>query len=54
MVLGQATGTAAALAVEENVAPRNVDVKTLQRNLLKEGFYLGDETRLKALGLSMR
>ena len=54
MVLGQATGTAAALAVQEHVIPRNVEVKALQRSLLKEGFYLGDETRLRELGLSTR
>jgi hypothetical protein len=52
MLLGQATGTAAALAAEQSASPRHVDVKALQRKLLGEGFYLGDEARLKELGLA--
>ena len=52
MHLGESTGTAAAIAVKEGVQPRDLDVKKLQRELLKQGFYLGDETRLAELGLS--
>lgn len=52
MQLGQATGVAAAMAVHDNVTPRNLDVKKLQRHLLEQGFYLGEPARLTALGLS--
>ena len=51
MMLGAATGTAAALAVREGVSPRQLDVKKLQRELLRQGVYLGDEARLAELGL---
>jgi hypothetical protein len=51
MVLGQAAGTAAALAASGGVTPKHLDVKKLQRELLKQGFYLGDEQRLTELGL---
>jgi len=50
-VMGQACGTAAALAARQGVSPKEVDVKQLQRLLLEAGFYLGDEARLKELGL---
>jgi hypothetical protein len=50
--MGQAGGTAAALAVKQGVQPRNLDVKALQRKLLEAGFYLGDESRLRELGLA--
>ncbi|NWG13970.1 MAG: FAD-dependent oxidoreductase [Acidobacteria bacterium] len=49
--MGQAGGTAAALAVRKNVRVRDLNVKELQVQLLKEGFYLGDEARLRELGL---
>ena len=52
MLLGEAAGTAAALAVKGGVQPRNLDVRTLQRDLLKQGFNLGEPERLKALGLA--
>lgn len=51
MTLGNAVGTAAALTVKENVMPKVLEVKKLQKELLKQGFYLGDESRLKKLGL---
>lgn len=51
MVLGQATGTAAALAAREGITPKKLDVRKLQRELLKQGFFLGDENRLEELGL---
>jgi len=31
--------------------PRNVDIKAPQRTLIKHGVYLGEEERLKELGL---
>ena len=51
MILGQATGTAAALAAKDGVTPRNLDIKRLQKALLQQGLYLGDERRLVELGL---
>ena len=50
-VMGQAGGTAAALAAASNVPPRELDVKELQGRLLDTGFHLGDRARLKELGL---
>ncbi len=52
MALGNAVGTAAALAVREGVTPKKLDFRKLQKELLKQGFYLGDDSRLKELGLS--
>ena len=49
--LGQATGTAAALAAQAGIDPADVDIKALQKILLGEGFYLGDANRLEQLGL---
>ena len=39
--MGEAAGTAAALAVRDGVAPRALDVPTLQQALLGQGAYLG-------------
>jgi hypothetical protein len=38
--MGEAAGTAAALAVRQGVAPRKVDSKLLQKTLLKQGAAL--------------
>jgi hypothetical protein len=51
MVLGQAVGTAAAIAALDNSAPKSVDIKKVQRRLVSDGIYLGDEERLQELGL---
>jgi FAD-dependent oxidoreductase family protein len=40
-VMGQAAGTAAALAIRANVRPRDLNVKTLQARLEADGAYLG-------------
>jgi len=40
MALGQAAGTAAALAVRHKVSPRNLDVSILQKRLLEQGAKL--------------
>jgi len=52
MVLGQATGVAAAVAVQRDETPRNVNVRQIQSELVKQGLFLGDEQRLKGLGLA--
>jgi len=41
-VLGQAAGTAAALALDANTAPGDVDIRKLQSVLKKDGVYLED------------
>lgn len=40
--MGEAAGTAAAIATEYRVSPRNVDVAMLQRALVRQGAYLGE------------
>ena len=45
--MGQAAGTAAALAVAEGVEPRNVPVPWLQETLVKNGAYLGETVNQK-------
>jgi hypothetical protein len=40
--MGQAAGTAAALAVAEGVEPRDVPARWLQETLVKSGAYLGE------------
>ena len=50
-VMGEAGGIAAAMAAEQDVSPRDLDVKELQGRLLDAGFHLGDRHRLKELGL---
>ena len=39
-ITGQAAAAAAALAVQQGVAPRDVDVAALQSALLAQGVYL--------------
>ena len=51
-VMGQAAGTAAAMAVEQNVALRELDIKPVQKALLEAGVYLGEPERLEELGLA--
>ena len=51
MVLGQCVGTAAAVAALDNVTPRNLDIKKVQKRLVAANIYLGDDERLKELGL---
>ncbi len=50
-VMGQAVGTAAALAAKQDISPKKIDVTELQGILLDAGYYLGDRWRLKELGL---
>ena len=51
MLNAQAAGLAAALCAAEGVEPRNLDVKKLQKELAKLGCPLGDEQRIRELGL---
>src|SRR5262249_30689453 len=41
MVMGEAAGSAAALSLESGVAPRKVDLATLQKRLIAQGVNLG-------------
>ena len=43
--MGQAAGAAAALALKAGVAPRALDVATLQAQLRRDGAFLGDENQ---------
>lgn len=52
MHMGQLGGMAAAMAADKGLTPKTLDVKELQRAALAEGFYLGDEARLRELGLT--
>ena len=51
MMCGQATGTASAIAVARGVASADVPIRELQAELVRQGVYLGDDARLKSLGL---
>lgn len=52
MIVGQAAGTAASMAVQQNVSPRNVPIRDLQRRLMDDGVNLGKPERLASLGLA--
>ncbi len=43
MQMGQAAGTAAAMSVQEGIAPRRLDVKRLQRRLTDAGLFTLEE-----------
>lgn len=51
MVLGQAAGAAAGLAAIENKIVRDIDIRKLQKELLRQNVYIGSEERLEKLGL---
>ena len=42
MAMGQAAGTAAAIAVSLGIPPRRVPVPELQARLVRQGAYLGE------------
>lgn len=50
--IGEAAGTAAALATQQGIELRALDMPTLQRKLLSQGVYLGDAELLRQRGLS--
>lgn len=52
MALGQAAGAASALAARQGVLVRNLELRELQKELLRQDVYLGDDERLKELGLT--
>ena len=49
---GQATGIAAAMCARAGIAPRDLDVRLLQRELVRLGCPVGDAERLRELGLA--
>lgn len=49
--LGEVAGVAAALAAKAGVSVRSLDVTALQRKLLDRGVFLGENERLRELGL---
>lgn len=54
ILLGHAAGVAAALAATEMIPPRELDIGRLQSSLLGQTVYLGNEIRLRSLGLAPR
>ena len=50
--MGQVGGAAAALSAKNDVTPRKLEVKQLQKYLLDEGYFLGSRKRLEELGLA--
>lgn len=44
-VMGQAAGTAGALALKAGVAPCALDVRLLQARLRRDGVFMGDENQ---------
>ena len=51
-LLGQGAGVAAAVAAKSGSSARDVDIKKVQKELLKQNVYLGDQARLAELGLT--
>jgi hypothetical protein len=51
LLMGQAAGVAAGLCAKQNIEPRELDTKQLQRILVQWGCPLGDKNRLAELGL---
>ena len=45
MCIGEATGTAAALCVKTNKLPKELDVKRLQDQLIKQGAEIGQNNK---------
>ena len=50
-VTGGVAGLAAAKAAADGVPPRDLEILSLQRALVKAGYYLGEPDRLADLGL---
>jgi len=52
MICGQATGVAAALGARSQTDPAKVGTRAMQKELVRQGVYLGPEERLRELGLA--
>ena len=52
MICGQAAGAASALAAAKGVGAADVPARELQKELLRQGVYLGGPERLAQLGLA--
>ncbi len=52
MLLGQGGGVAAALASQVDIPLKSLDIRDVQRTLLRQGAYIGPPDRLRALGLT--
>jgi hypothetical protein len=52
MGLGQAAGVASALAAKRGTDAADVPIRDIQRELLRQGAWLGDADRLRELGLA--
>lgn len=52
MLVGQAAGTAAALAALNDIGTQELDIHILQGELMKVGVWLGNEKRLNQIGLA--
>ena len=50
--MGQAGGVAASLVAEEGCDNDTLDTRRLQKGLIEQHAYLGDDGRLEELGLS--
>lgn len=51
--MGEAAGTAAAIALEDRVSPRKVDISKLQRTLIRQGAYLGESVDERAVSQAL-
>ncbi|MCJ7796970.1 MAG: FAD-dependent oxidoreductase, partial [Thermoleophilia bacterium] len=52
--MGQAAGTAAALSIQDEVPPRKLNVKKLQRRLIEQGFTLDQDPEYGVEGASTK
>jgi hypothetical protein len=53
-ITGQAAGTAGALALQEEVTPRNLDITLLQKSLIEQGMDLGLGRKPEKRGVTKR
>jgi len=52
MLQGHAAGIAAAMSAESGRPARSIPMREFQRRLLRDGFFIGDKSRLQEMGLS--
>ena len=45
VAMGEAAGTAAAIALKESIQPRKVNIKAVQKRLIEQGVWLPKEVR---------